>query len=109
MTTYEYNSGPAAGNVYMNIGAIQYTMTLDWSYDAIYFHNSYGKKWYTMGTGEKTTKFEWDDMAYDDKIKFFDMILFVKQKVRADYDRVKADEMIQSHLMGVFDGDDNTV
>jgi len=85
---YRYNSGPAAGNLYRD----KYTLTLDWSYDAIYFRD--GNKWHTLGTGEKTIEFEWDNIATGDKKIFIDMLNYLQENQKEDCKKTSVDTIL---------------
>ena len=64
------SKGPAAAHAYLMIDNNKYNvLTLDWSYDSVYF--KYNDKWITLSIGSKTEINEIDKIDTDDKKKIF--------------------------------------
>jgi hypothetical protein len=97
--SFRYTSGNAAANLYMKNKNGEYQITFDWSYDAIYFRNPVSGLWFTLGTGEQTTKCDWDNMNANEQLVCVTMLLHTKNTYSDTYARTKVNQMLQSRKL----------
>jgi hypothetical protein len=87
------SKGPAAAHVYLSIN---YTnccqITLDWSFDAVYF-KYYDYDWITLSIGPKTITHEIDKIDTDDKLKIFKLLASQFNKLK-DYSIISNESLI---------------
>jgi len=65
------SKGPAAAHVYLSINSLEYCqLTLDWSYDGVYF-KYYDDSWIILSVGPETETHEIKKIDTENKIKSF--------------------------------------
>lgn len=74
--SFTLSKGPSAAHSYMIINNIcKCQLTLDWSYDAIYF-KYYDDSWIIISIGQKTEKYEIDKIDTYDKVVVFKQLAY---------------------------------
>ena len=74
--SFTLSKGPAAAHSNMMINNIcKCQLTLDWSYDGIYF-KYYNDLWIIISIGPKTEKYEIDKIDTDDKVLIFKQLAY---------------------------------
>lgn len=71
--SFRYTSGPAAVTIYND--SQESNLTIDWSYDAIYFKYK-NSSWITLSIGPKTTKNEVNKINGSKMINIFKNLIF---------------------------------